>query len=280
MSEDITKNEVVSDAIETDNISQEKTTGFVSETQEQEKEAGEKTSVETGEAGETVEAATEEIQASEENAGGAKIGLSKRMKIILGSAAVVVVLILTALLLPNMLTSVDDLCARGEYLKAYAKASDEEKLQVKAESIAAERCVFAVDHLKNPDSFKLRDVYYNEQNGGSSTPAGQLVLYISGMNSFGGSVGNYWLFAWDNDDREWAYMCSVSSLEDEEYKSYDDSEDILEKLANNIGRMSIKSTMEKGIKLDKEAVGRINAMFEAGTLDSVVPVEMMDRAST
>ena len=75
-------------------------------------------------------------------------------------------------------------------------------------------------------------------------------------------------------------MCAVSGLEDEEYKSYDDSEDIFEKLANNIGRMSIKSTMEKGIKLDKDAIGRINAMFDAGVLDSVVPVEMMDRAST
>ncbi len=280
MSEDITKNEVESDVIETDSISEEKKDDFVSVARGQELEAGENAGVETGGTGETVESATEEIQVSTENASGAKLALTKRVKIILGSAAAVVVLILAALLLPNMLTSVDDLCARGEYQKAYAKASDEEKLQVKAESIAAERCVFAVDHLKNPDSFKLRDVYYNEQNGGSATPAGQLVLYISGMNGFGGSVGNYWLFTWDNDDKEWSYMCAVSGLEDEEYKSYDDSEDILEKLANNIGRMSIKSTMEKGIKLDKDAIGRINAMFEAGVLDSVVPVEMMDRAST
>lgn len=279
MSEDITKNEVESDVIETDSISEEKKDDCVSMARGQELEAGENAGVETGGTGETVESATEEIQVSTENASGTKLALTKRVKIILGSAAAVVVLILAALL-PNMLTSVDDLCARGEYQKAYAKASDEEKLQVKAESIAAERCVFAVDHLKNPDSFKLKDVYYNEQNGGSATPAGQLVLYISGMNGFGGSVGNYWLFAWDNDDKEWSYMCAVSSLEDEEYKSYDDSEDILEKLANNIGRMSIKSTMEKGIKLDKDAIGRINAMFEAGVLDSVVPVEMMDRAST
>lgn len=280
MNEDITKNEVESDAVKTDSISKGKKDGLVSVEQVQELEAGENAGVEAGETGETVESATEKIQTSAENASGAKIALTKRIKIILGSAAAVVVLILAALLLPNMLTSVDDLCAKGEYQKAYAKASVEEKLQVKAESIAAERCVFAADHLKNPDSFKLRDVYYNEQNGGSTTPSGQLVLYISGMNGFGGSVGNYWLFAWDNDEKEWSYMCAVSGLEDEEYKSYDDSEDIFEKLANNIGRMSIKSTMEKGIKLDKDAIGRINAMFDAGVLDSVVPVEMMDRAST
>ena len=146
MSEDITKNEVESDVVETNSISEEKKDDLVSVAQVQELEAGENAGVETGE---TVESATEEIQASTENASGVKIALTKQIKIILGSAAVVVVLIIAALLLPNMLTSVDDLCARGEYQKAYAKASDEEKLQVKAESIAAERCVFAVDHLKN-----------------------------------------------------------------------------------------------------------------------------------
>lgn len=268
MSEDITKNEVVSNAVEADNISEEKRADLVSETQ-----------VQGAEAGEVASAGIEEARANAENADGTKAVKTKRLKIILGSAAAVVVLIIAALLLPNMLTSVDDLCARGEYQKAYAKASDEVKLQVKAESIAAERCAYSAENLKDPSSFNLRAAYYNE-NYGSSGLTGQLVLYISGKNSYGGTVSSYWLYTWDNDDREWSYFCSVSSLEDEEYKSYDDTDDRLEKLVNNLGRLSIKNTMTGGLKLDKNAIGRINALFENGILDNVVPIDMMDGAST
>lgn len=59
MSEDITKNEVESDVVETNSISEEKKDDLVSVAQVQELEAGENAGVETGE---TVESATEEIQ--------------------------------------------------------------------------------------------------------------------------------------------------------------------------------------------------------------------------
>ena len=97
----------------------------------------------------------------------------------------------------------------------------------------------------------------------------QLVLYISGANSYGASVSSYWLYTWDNDDKEWDYFCSVSDLDNEEYGKYDDEDEKLEILFENLGRTTIKNTMNQGIKLNKDAVKRINTMFEEDKLDSV-----------
>lgn len=118
-----------------------------------------------------------------------------------------------------MFVSVETLCARGDYTKAYEKASEEEKPAVKGESVAAECSAFAVDNLKDPSSFKLREVYYYESTNDDGTFFGEIVLYISGANSYGASVGSYWLFTWDDDDNEWSYFCSVSDLEQEEYRT-------------------------------------------------------------
>lgn len=91
--------------------------------------------------------------------------------------------------------------------------------------------------------------------------------------SYGASVSSYWLYTWDAEEDEWSYFCSVSDLSEEEYNYYDDEDEKLEKLVNNIGRTFIKNTMNDGIELSKDAVKRINAMFEADTLDEV---ELLD----
>lgn len=197
---------------------------------------------------------------------------AKWKKVIAIGAILIVVIAVFAI--PKLSVSVDDLCAQGDYIKAYDKAKEDEKLEVKAESIAAERSSFSSTNLKDPSSFKLRDVYYQESVNDDGTLSGQLVLYISGTNSYGGNVSSYWLYTWDNEDRCWNYFCSVSELTEEEYKDYDDEEEMLEKLVDNIGRLSIKTTMEDGIKLDKDAIKRINYMFETDILDSVEPVAM------
>lgn len=198
----------------------------------------------------------------------------KPVKIIIAIAIALAVVVAGILIVPKLFVSVEDLCARGDYLKAYEKASGSEKESVKAESIAAERSAFSADNLKDPSSFKLRDAYYNEGENDDGTPNAQLVLYISGANSYGASVSSYWLYTWSNDKNSWQYFCSVSDLSEEEYKSYDDDDTRTEKLINNYGRISIKSTMSDGIKLSKAAVQRINSLFDEGKLDSVEPVKM------
>lgn len=224
-------------------------------------------------------AVTENVSSaiSQFNAGVAKQNeKKKKMPIILAVVAVIVVLVAIAgaKIAPKIFVDSAGYLAQGNYEKAYEKAkTDEERLEVKFENIAAVQSAFSADNLKDPSSFSLRDAYYNESTNDDGTPNGQLVLYISGANSYGASVSSYWLYTWDNDDEEWDYFTSVSDLSDEEYSKYDDKDEKLEKLVNNLGRSNIKNVMKDGMKLSKDGVKRINAMFEADTLDDV---EMLD----
>ena len=208
---------------------------------------------------------------------GAPVGAKRKSKAlpwVIVAVVVVVVAALAALVLvsSDMFASVETLCARGDYTKAYEKASEEEKPAVKGESVAAECSAFAVDNLKDPSSFKLREVYYSESTNDDGEFSGQIVLYISGANSYGASVGSYWLFTWDDDDNEWSYFCSVSDLEQEEYSDYDDEDEKWEKIVNNFGRGLIGLVKGNGIELDKSAVKRINTLFERDMLDDVTAI--------
>lgn len=176
---------------------------------------------------------------------------------------------------PKIFIDMEGYLEQGNYEKAYEKAkTDDERLEVKMENIVAVQSAFSAENLKDPSSFTLRDAYYIEGKDNDGKPFARLVLYISGANSYGASVSSYWLYIWDNDDKEWGYFTSVSDLSEEEYSKYDDDDDRLEKLIDNLGRRSIKSTMQDGKKLSKDAVKRINAMFENDTLDDVDLLDM------
>lgn len=207
-------------------------------------------------------------------------GIPKRKSKALPWVIVAVVVVLIAALATLVLVSsdtfasVETLCARGNYAKAYEKASEEEKPAVKGESVAAECSAFAVDNLKDPSSFKLREAYYYEGTNDDGEFSGQIVLYISGANSYGASVSSYWLFTWDDDDHEWFYFCSISDLEQEEYSDYDDEDEKWEKTVNNFGRIMIELAQKSGIELDKDAVKRINTLFEKDMLDDVEAISI------
>lgn len=207
-------------------------------------------------------------------------GIPKRKSKALPLAIVAVVVVLIAALATLVLVSSDTfasvatLCARGNYAKAYEKASEEEKPAVKGESVAAECSAFAVDNLKDPSSFKLREAYYYEGTNDKGEPYDYIALYLSGANSYGASVGSYWLFTWDDDDNEWFYFCSVSDLEQEEYSDYDDEDEKWEKTVNNFGRIMIELAQKSGIELDKDAVKRINTLFEKDMLDDVEAISI------
>lgn len=176
---------------------------------------------------------------------------------------------------------IDAYLADGDYEEAYAKAlSDADKKNIKAENMAAVQSAFSADNLKDPSSFSLRDAYYNEDKNDDGKPTAQLVLYISGANSYGASVSSYWLYTWSADKKKWEYFCSVSDLSDEEYSKYDDEDEKLEKLVNNLGRSSIQNTMKDGLKLSKDSVKRINTMFEDDKLDRVEMLDMEISSST
>ena len=137
---------------------------------------------------------------------------AKKKPLIIGLSLLAVVAIVVVCLLvfvPKLTVSVEDLCSQGKYTEAYAKADASEKLNVKAESIAAERCAYSADMLKDPSSFKLRDIYYLTND---NSEIKYLVLYISGANSYGANVSSYWLYGWSDDDQKFKYYCSVSRI--------------------------------------------------------------------
>ena len=197
----------------------------------------------------------------------------KKKKKVIIIITTIIILSVGLYIATNIFASVDTLCARGNYAMAYSKAEEDKKMEVKVESIAAECCAFSVDNMKDPSSFKLREAYYYEGTYDTGKPKYHLALCISGANSYGATVSNYWLYQWKADDQAWEFHSSVSDFTKEEFSEYDDFSESLEKMKNNSGRTWIKEAMTDGIMLDKSAIKRINDLFEAGKLDTVESIK-------
>ena len=187
------------------------------------------------------------------------------MKIIVGAVIAVAIVAICAVLAPKIFVSIDDLCAEGNYIEAYQKASDDEKLDVLAENIIAVLSQESSDGLKDPSSFILRDAWYYAFMHDDGAIGGYAVLYLSGANSFGAKVSNYWAYAL-GEDGEWNYIGSV----DVSYDEYDDE------LGDMLTKMIVQAGMEKGEQLSKKQVKRINSQFEADTLYQVDAIDWDD----
>jgi len=191
-----------------------------------------------------------------------KKALSKGIIAVLVAVAV----ILSALVLPNLLVSVEDLCEQGNYIGAYKKASGSEKDKVLAENVIAVLSEESSDVLKNPDSFVLQQGYYYGFISDDGDFQQQATLYLSGTNGFGGIVSHYFAWVYSNDSQEWEYWGSVDNYTLQED---DEIEDALVKVVAKVG-------VEDGIKLDKSQVQNINNQFKADTLDTVELIAVDD----
>lgn len=158
--------------------------------------------------------------------------------------------------------TIEELCEAGNYNEAYEKATESEKREIWMENQVAVLCVEAIDGLKDPTSFQLRNAFCNDGNTG-------IVLQILATNGFGAKVTSYYLYIWDGDDNEWSYYCAVSDLADDEYKSYDDTEERLEKALKNVGRSMMRNAINNGVELSKDSIKRINKHFEEDVLDEI-----------
>ena len=215
----------------------------------------------------------DKLESNQFNAEASKMNAPKEkslIKVIVGAVLVATVIVAGVLVVPKLFVSVEDLCAQGKYEEAYEKAEGDEKLEIKIENAVAVQSAFCVDNLKDPDSFVLREAFYYEDD---SVYTDSMVLYVSGANSYGAKVSSYWLFTYDPEECEWSYQCSLADLSQEEVSSYDDEDESFEKAMNNLYRVRIKSTIQYGTELGKDAVKRINTMFEQDILDEV---ELLD----
>lgn len=186
-----------------------------------------------------------------------------KLPIIIGTVvAVALIAVVGIKFISNLMTNPEDYMSKGDYQKAYEIANtDEEKNEVKAENLAAVISADIIDdYLKDPSSFVLRDVYFCDESS--------IALKVNANNSFGASVSAYWVYTWSDDDQKWKYGDSVSDLTKEEHTKYN-SDDYYEIELDNAARDLINLDIEIGTKLSKDAIERINSMFEEDTLDDV-----------
>lgn len=190
----------------------------------------------------------------------------KPIKIAAIAAAAILIVVLAIVLVPKIFKSADDYMAVGNYEKAYTVAKTEDKDDIVAENAVAVCSNLASDGLKDSASFELRDAWYQE---------GKIILLVAGNNSYGNKVTNYWYYSYDEDDKEWSLYTTFTDLSEETTYSWDSDSEQLEKILKNAILKStvIPMTSDKSLKLSKDSIKRINALFESDLLDSVALIE-------
>lgn len=174
-------------------------------------------------------------------------------------------------LIPKLFVTYDAYMAEGDYKKAYDKAGEDEKELVIKENIAVIISALTKESLKDSDSFVLREVYVEEDMK-------NIVLKEQGNNSYGGAVSGYVWYQWDDEDAEFKSWGSCSDFDKEEFDSWDDTDDKIEKIANNFVKEHVKNVIsEKKLKMDSAVVDRINGLNKNGKLGDI---KLLDEAKT
>jgi len=188
-------------------------------------------------------------------------------KIIIGAAVAVVAIVLAIVLIPMMIVTTEELLAEGNYIEAYEKAdSSSEKEEIADANLVAYISQMCVDALKDSKSFELRDAWVN--HGEEDTC--QIVLKVAANNSYGNTVINYWFYSYDSETKEYELWDSYSDLSEEQYYSWQDSDEQLEIMLNNMIKERISEIMsDSSLKLGSASVENINTLFENGILDDV-----------
>lgn len=193
--------------------------------------------------------------------------ISNNKKSIKKISIIVLILILVvavgSIALPRIFASPYTLMEQGDYEKAYKHANDEEKSLVLYENIIAKNCAEVKNNLKNPESFKLENVWIEESTN-------SFVLQISGTNSYGGRVTSYYYYTFDDDDNEYELWTNVSDFDEEEIYSFDDADEKLQKLFDNIWKPIIKEIVrDDSLKISNGITDRINLLNETGLLKDI-----------
>lgn len=190
----------------------------------------------------------------------------KKVSILLSLIVVLMIgLVAGVKIIPRILVTPEELMAEGNYEKAYAKASEEDKDTILIENLIIDICNEIKEYMKDPSSFELRDVWY-ETSGRK-----RIVLYTSGKNSMGGVTGSldFYFFT----DGKYKMFTSIDDMEVEEFYSFDDVEDKVEKVINNIARICIQEIQVDSNKVDDKVIDRINKLSED---DIMKEVELLD----
>lgn len=194
-----------------------------------------------------------------------KIHVKKKMIV----CALILVILLVGIgifvktVLPTLTISIDELLAEGKYEEAYKKAKNDEKKKIEYENLIAFISNDTIEGLKDPSSFKLRDAWYDKSQQ-------IVVLCVNGNNSYGASVTGYWYYTYDEDDNKYELYTSLSSLDEENTYSWDDTSEKIEKLLKNAAREVVKSIIKNdNLKIEKSSINNINNLFEKNLLTDI-----------
>ncbi len=170
--------------------------------------------------------------------------------------------------------SVTKLLSKGQYEKAYKKAKESEKYDIKAESIAAECAKTTYNTVINefssdPGSFKVLEAYYKEHYEDFDEKyleGASLCLLVSAKNNIGVIIKTYMRYYYDRDLGQWDFLGMIwGDLDDDEY--FTEAED-------NLARFDVLTLQNSDSKLSKDSVKRINALIENGKIDKVKAIDV------
>lgn len=228
------------------------------------------------------------IQVAPQKAVNTPANSKKTRKLIGGVVALIAIIVLCVLVIPQLTISVDELIDQSRFEEAYKKAGSEEKASVINAAISANEFETAYkldsqnatnilvanaaayfskeirDNLYDPDSYRLRAVYYDSDDH-------RIVLEINGNNKLGGKVVGYYYYTFDKSDNEYQLYTSLNGLEDETIYTYADSySEKIEKALKNAARKTVRSIISsKDNKLPQDYTDDINNIIDAGLLKNV-----------
>lgn len=201
------------------------------------------------------------------------ISYNKKKVIIVATTLIALIVISFGMRMvaPNIFASTDKLMEQGEYEKAYSKADGDEKEEILIENAMAYICKEEViPNLKDPSSFQLVEGWFDKNQD-------CFVLNVSGKNGYGGAASSYWYITYSSKEKKYDLFVSLSTLKEESYSKYDDSDEKIEKLLKNASREIVGKIIDaKKNKIEKESISRINSAFENDTLDNI---ELLDDVS-
>lgn len=187
----------------------------------------------------------------------------KKTPIIIGAASVVIVII-AAVLIFKLFLNPERFLAAGNYERAYLVASSEQKDDILKENLIAYICKDIPDVLKDPSSFHLQKVWYDEEDQ-------NIVLNIVANNSYGSPVSNYWYYSYDDEDLEYSRITTFSDFDEEKTYSWDNYSEKLEKALKNVYKKSAALVIsESENAISQESIDNINHLFENNLLNDVV----------
>lgn len=210
----------------------------------------------------------------------AKKKRAKQRKIKKIAGLLVIMLLIIAILFavwrfvyPDLFVSVDELLANGEYQNAYDRADESRREAIVIENLIAYTCLDVIDSMRDPSSFLLGNAFY--------IPDEEILLEVQGKNAYGGYTTNYWVYEYDDTTGAYDFTEALTSWEEKEVYSFDDTYERMEKYAYNIVLESVYINLLQGEykSLSNESVDNINSLFQADMLEKVVLIDIGETKS-